>query len=71
MCYQDYVRGVLRHPRFVGCHWFQYQDQPTTGRVLDGENYQIGFVDIADTPYKETVQACREVADVMYELRRK
>lgn len=67
--YQDYVRGALRHPQFVGCHWFQYQDQPTTGRVLDGENYQIGFVDIADTPYKETVQACREVADTMYPLR--
>ena len=69
VCYQDYVRGVLRHPRSVGCHWFQDQDQPTTGRVLDGENYQIGFVDVADTPCKETVQACREVADGLYPLR--
>ncbi len=67
--YKDYVQGVLRHPGFVGSHWFQYQDQPTTGRVLDEENYQIGFVDIADTPYTETIQACREVGYGMYQYR--
>ena len=22
--YREYVRGVLNHPQFVGCHWFQY-----------------------------------------------
>ncbi len=67
--YQNYVRGALQHPQFVGCHWFQYQDEPTTGRVLDEENYQIGFVDIADTPYRETVDACREVGYAMYRTR--
>ncbi|MHB8524201.1 MAG: beta-agarase [Limisphaerales bacterium] len=64
--YKDYVRGVLRHPAFVGCHWFQYQDEPTTGRVYDEENYQIGLFDIADTPYRETVEACREVGYDLY-----
>jgi hypothetical protein len=67
--YRDYVRGVLRHPQFVGVHWFQYQDEPTTGRVYDEENYQIGFVDIADSPYPELVAASREVAATMYPLR--
>ena len=67
--YGEYVQTVLRHPQFVGCHWFKYRDQPTTGRVSDGENYQIGFVDICDTPYPETIQACREVAHDMYEAR--
>ncbi len=67
--YAEYVRGALQHPQFVGCHWFQYQDQPTTGRVYDEENYQIGFVDIADTPYAETIAACREVGKGMYPLR--
>lgn len=69
--YRDYVRGALRHPQFVGCHWFQYQDEPTTGRIHDEENYQIGFVDIADTPYPETVAASRAVANGLYELRLK
>lgn len=67
--YQEYVQGALRHPSFVGCHWFQYQDEPTTGRLYDEENYQIGFVDIADTPYGETVQAASTIADTMYSIR--
>ena len=64
--YQAYVRSALRHPQFVGCHWFQYFDEPTTGRTYDEENYQIGFVDIADTPYAETIAACREVGYSLY-----
>ncbi len=67
--YRSYVEGVIDHPQFVGCHWFQYQDEPTTGRVLDEENYQIGFVDIADTPYAETIAAAREVGAALYRRR--
>jgi hypothetical protein len=67
--YRDYLRGALRHSQFVGAHWFQYQDEPTTGRVYDEENYQIGFVDIADTPYPEMVAASRELAVTLYPLR--
>lgn len=64
--YKDYVLGALRHPQFVGCHWFQYKDEPVTGRAYDEENYQIGFVDVADTPYRETIEASREVGDNLY-----
>ena len=67
--YQDYVRSALRHPQFVGCHWFQYQDEPATGRVYDEENYQIGFVDVADTPYRETIDASRQVGKTLYSTR--
>jgi hypothetical protein len=67
--YQGYVRSVLRHPQFVGCHWFKYRDEPTTGRPLDEENYQIGFLDIADTPYAETIQAARELGASLYSYR--
>jgi hypothetical protein len=66
--YKDYVKGALEHPQFVGCHWFQYQDEPTLGRVYDEENYQIGFVDIADTPYAETIEACRSIGYKLYRL---
>ncbi len=66
--YKSYVQGALRNPYIVGTHWFQYKDQATTGRG-DGENYQIGFIDICDKPYPETVQACREVGYTMYEYR--
>lgn len=64
--YKDYVLGALRHPQFVGCHWFQYQDEPTIGRVYDEENYQIGFVDVADTPYRETIAASRDIGQQLY-----
>jgi agarase len=53
----------------VGCHWFQYQDEPTIGRVYDGENYQIGFVDVVNNPYPETIQACRDVGYSVYATR--
>jgi hypothetical protein len=65
--YLEYVEGALRHPDFVGCHWFQYQDEPTTGRVYDEENYQIGFVDITDTPYTETIEAARQAGYHLYD----
>ncbi|GMV91343.1 MAG: hydrolase [Candidatus Hydrogenedentota bacterium] len=64
--YAQYVNSVLDQPNLVGCHWFQYMDQPTTGRSLDGENYGIGFVSITDTPYPEMVDVAREVHGKMY-----
>ena len=67
--YKSYVESVLRHPQFVGCHWFKYRDEPTTGRGLDGENYQIGFADIVDTPYPEIINASRAVGYDMYKYR--
>jgi hypothetical protein len=67
--YRDYVLGAVSHPQFVGAHWFQWKDEPTTGRVYDEENYQIGFVDVADTPYRETIEASREVAAILYRQR--
>jgi len=68
--YASYVRSGLGNPHVVGTHWFQFCDQPTTGRG-DGENYQIGLVDICDTPYPETIRAVREVGTMMYEFRLK
>jgi len=67
--YETYVNSVLDHPLFVGCHWFQSMDQPLTGRTLDGENYNIGFVTITDTPYPEMVAAARKTHSAMYRRR--
>ncbi|MBN8526852.1 MAG: agarase, partial [Planctomycetes bacterium] len=67
--YAAYVAGAMRHPAIVGTHWFQYRDEPATGRKLDGENFQIGFVDVADRPYPELVDAARGLAAGMYRAR--
>lgn len=65
--YEDYIRSVADLPNFVGCHWFQYADEPLTGRPLDGENYNIGFVSVTDTPYPEMVAAARAAHGAMYQ----
>lgn len=42
-----YLLRVLQRPYLVGAHWFQYMDQPATGR-FDGENQNFGLVNITD-----------------------
>lgn len=37
-------------PYVVGADWFQFYDEPTHGRG-DGEDYNMGLVDIHDRPY--------------------
>ncbi|MBM3497419.1 MAG: beta-agarase [Armatimonadetes bacterium] len=67
--YRSYVQGCLANPWLVGCGWFKFRDECTTGRPLDEENYQIGLLDICDSPYPETIAAVREVGYGMYETR--
>jgi len=64
--YLRYVRSVVDCPSFVGCHWFQFVDSPVTGRCSDGENYNIGFVDVTDTPYRELVNAASKANSEVY-----
>ncbi len=66
--YRTYVLSAIGNPAIVGTHWFQFYDQPVTDR-FDGENYQIGLVDTCDSPYPETVGACRAIGRSMYALR--
>lgn len=58
VAYRYYVEQCAAHPALVGTHWFQWLDQPATGRN-DGENYNIGFVDVTDQPYAELVAAAK------------
>jgi len=68
--YTRFVEGCLQHPLIVGCHWFQYRDQPLLGRG-DGEAYQIGFVDVVDRPYTELIRAARKIGGELYAKRAK
>jgi hypothetical protein len=68
--YRYYLTTALCNPAIVGAHWFEFYDQPTTGRS-DGENYQIGFLDGCDTPYWETIAAAREVGYNLYSSRQR
>lgn len=67
--FKDYMHSVIDHPNFVGAHYFQYADGPLTGRAYDGENYNIGFISVTDTPYKEMVKAAKELNTELYSRR--
>ena len=59
VAYRYYVENAVADPNIVGAHWFEWVDEPSTGR-FDGENYNIGLLDVTDRPYRELVDAARE-----------
>ena len=69
VAYRYYVEQFAAHPALVGTHWFQWLDQPATGRN-DGENYNIGFIDVTDRPYDELVAAAKLTHDRLLEVHR-
>ncbi len=67
LAYKYYVENAASHPAVIGTHWFQWLDEVSTGRN-DGENYNIGFVDVTDRPYAEFIEGVKEthkrIADI-------
>lgn len=68
MAYRYYVEQAAAMPEMIGVHYFQLNDQPVLGR-FDGENYQIGVVDVCQQPYKPFVEAMKKAHDRIYEIR--
>ncbi len=73
----QYERGVMwrffvekcaAHPLGAGAHWFQYNDQFCLGRY-DGENYQIGMVDICMQPHTELMAAAFKTSKILYKVK--
>lgn len=56
--YQYYMEQAAANPAIVGAYWYQWVDQPSTGRP-DGERFNIGLVDVTDRPYSELIDALR------------
>ena len=67
--YKRYIKSALGSSYFVGAHWFQYMDQPLLGRAWDGENYNTGFVDVTDVPYKNLVDSAKEIHSDIYRIK--
>jgi hypothetical protein len=57
--YACFVAAARADPAIVGAHWFQYADQPVSGRLLDGENSHVGLVGITDIPFAGFIKAAR------------
>ena len=67
VAYRYYVENAAAIPEVIGTHWFQWVDQPSTGR-FDGENYNIGLVDVTDRPYPELINAIQETHRRLYAI---
>ena len=63
--YRYYVEQAAALPDVIGAHYFQWNDQPFLGR-FDGENWQIGLVDVCHNPYPEFVAAARQTHQDLY-----
>jgi hypothetical protein len=65
--YVECVKAAAQNPYCVGLMWFEYRDQPLTGRgagkeigPVIGEHYAFGFVDVADRPKWGLISKARE-----------
>ncbi|QDU89564.1 hypothetical protein Pla175_29560 [Pirellulimonas nuda] len=68
--YAAYVRSALESDRYVGVHWLQYWDFPTSGKLnSNNNNSNLGFVTIADSPYDAMVESARTIGAGLYETR--
>lgn len=67
IAFQNYSEAAFSHPALIGLSWFQWNDQEMFGRG-DGENYNIGLVDITDRPYPHLVDAIKNVMNNSYEV---
>ncbi len=67
LAYRRYVERGAANPNFLGSHYFILNDQAYLGR-FDGENYQIGFVDTAHTPYHEMIEEVIKAHENVYEI---
>jgi hypothetical protein len=65
--YRHYVENAFSHPNVVSTFWYRWRDQPNTGRS-DGENYNIGFVNVADLFYTPMVKAAVETHKRIYDV---
>lgn len=65
--YQAYLDSAAATVSCVGVHYSQMYDPSALGR-FDGENYEIGFVDVCNRPYEELAWAARQSHERVYRV---
>jgi hypothetical protein len=67
IAYRYFVEQAMSLPYCLGAHWFAWRDEPVLGR-MDGENYNIGFVDVTDRPYPELIDAVKATDHDLFDV---
>jgi hypothetical protein len=60
-----YVESAAAHPACIGAHYFTLYDQSWLGR-FDGENYNIGLLDVCHRRYEPFYAAARMTHERLY-----
>jgi hypothetical protein len=66
--YRDMTARLARVPYVIGGDWFQWMDEPASGRLGDGEDANMGIVDVKDLPYDPLAEAIRQTAPLLNHL---
>ena len=65
--YRVYTEDAAVNPYCVGVHYFTLYDESALGR-FDGENYNIGFLDVCNKPYNDFCEAAKTTHEKIYKL---
>ncbi|HEX2950249.1 MAG TPA: sugar-binding protein [Armatimonadota bacterium] len=70
LAYRNYVERAASLGYVVGIEWFASIDQALTGRFfqVNGENANIGLVNVADRPYKDFLAECMKTNYNIYPI---
>ena len=62
-----YTEDAASKPWCIGVHYFTLYDQSALGRS-DGENYNIGFLDVCNRPYEPLAAGARASHERLYQV---
>lgn len=63
--YRLFTTRAARVPYIIGVDWFQWSDEPPSGRASDGEDVNFGVVDVDDNPYEMLASAIKETSPLL------
>ena len=63
--YRKMTTRLARLPYVIGADWFQWMDEPPSGRLRDGEDVNFGVVCVGDEPYEMLVDAVRSTTPLL------
>jgi hypothetical protein len=66
--YRQMTTRLARLPYVIGADWFQWMDEPPSGRLRDGEDVNFGVVDVKDESYDLLVDAVRSTTPRLNDL---
>jgi hypothetical protein len=66
--YKLFTTRASRVPYVIGADWFQWMDEPPSGRRDDGEDANFGVVDVDDRPYEALASAIKATTPLLNAL---